>query len=65
MIIPIISWIIYAAFIVFFIIISVILNYHWGRYGIHPEKLKKIKAVYFGLAAVVFIIITGLLITIQ
>ncbi|MBT9169087.1 MAG: hypothetical protein DDT19_02439 [Syntrophomonadaceae bacterium] len=40
------------AVVVSFIIISVVLNYHWSRYGISADKIKRVKRIYFGISAV-------------
>lgn len=42
-------------------VISVVLNYHWTRYGIEQSQIKKIKSLYFGVAGVLFIIMTATL----
>jgi len=36
--------------LVFFILITIILNYHWTRYGVDPEQLKRIRIIYFGVS---------------
>ena len=46
------GWIIFGGILVFFIIISIILNYHWTKYGVHPRRLKFVKAIYFGVSAI-------------
>ncbi len=52
--------------LIFFGIISVILNYHWTSYGINSKQLTRIRRVYFGVsalfvAALAFIVISYLI----
>ena len=44
--------VIFGGVLVFFLVVSVILNYHWTKYGIHPRRLKIVKTVYFGVSAI-------------
>ena len=47
-------------------IISIVLNYHWTQYIINKKKLTQIQQVYFGISALLFLIIgTFLLISIR
>jgi len=45
-------WIVFAGMCVFFIVISLILNYHWTRYGVSAARLTRIRVVYFSVSAV-------------
>lgn len=46
--------IIFFVLIIAFIILSVILNYHWTRYGILPKNIEKIRLWYFGVSTILF-----------
>ena len=45
--------------LLFFGIISVVLNYHWTQYGINKERLSKIRGIYFGVSAVFILTMAG------
>lgn len=38
-----------------FVIISVILNYHWTRYGISLGQIRKVRAIYFGVSGILLV----------
>ncbi|OGY99404.1 MAG: hypothetical protein A2945_00930 [Candidatus Liptonbacteria bacterium RIFCSPLOWO2_01_FULL_52_25] len=46
-----------AVAILIFIIVSVVLNHHWSKYGIPGEHLKRIRIIYFSVSAVLFAVI--------
>ncbi|MBZ1345392.1 MAG: hypothetical protein KY055_02030 [Candidatus Nealsonbacteria bacterium] len=61
---PIISTILPVAFLISLvlgIIISIIFNYHWTRYGIGQEKIKKVRKIFFGVS---FIFLTVMIVSI-
>lgn len=39
-----------------FVVMSVILNYHWGRYGVTAAGTRWVRRSYYGVSAVLFII---------
>ncbi len=48
---------IFAMVVVIFIIESIVLDYHWTKYGVRGDRLKKIRVVYFSVSAVIFVLI--------
>jgi hypothetical protein len=50
--------------VLFFIIASVILNYHWNKFEIDKSRTRKIKGVYFGISGILLIIMTALFVNI-
>ena len=52
------SGIVFLVFLLIFIVVSVVLNYHWTHYGISADKIKKIRLWYFTVSAVLLLIIT-------
>lgn len=40
----------------FFIVLSIILNYHWTRYGVAKKSIGKIRLWYFGFSLILFFI---------
>lgn len=44
--------------IIAFIVISVVLNYHWTRYGITKDGVKKLRKVYYGVSSLILFIMT-------
>jgi len=49
---------------VFFSVVSAVLNYHWKKYGIEGERIKKVKRLYFGFALLMGIVMILALIVI-
>lgn len=47
-----VAWIIFSVTILFFAVVSVVLNYHWVRYGIDEKSLTKVRFAYFGVSGV-------------
>jgi hypothetical protein len=35
-----------------FIILSIVLNYHWRRYGVSHQEISRLRRIYFSVAAV-------------
>ena len=48
---------IFAMATLFFIVTSVILNYHWGKYVVRGERLKNMRVIYFSVSAIIFVLI--------
>jgi hypothetical protein len=48
---------VFALVVVVFIVMSIVLDYHWTEYGVQRERLKKIRTVYFSVSALIFVII--------
>ncbi len=44
--------------LLFFVIMSAILNFHWTQYGIDTAQLSKIRRVYFGVSGILLMAIT-------
>ncbi|OGY57791.1 MAG: hypothetical protein A3E61_00255 [Candidatus Colwellbacteria bacterium RIFCSPHIGHO2_12_FULL_43_12] len=42
--------------IIVFVVLTTVLNYHWNRYGIEPERVKKVKQIYFTVAITLLIL---------
>ena len=63
--IQLISWGIFACVFLFFTVISIILNYHWTKYGVHPRRLKLVKTIYFGVSAILLITMAMFLLSIK
>lgn len=40
--------------VMFFILISAILNYHWNQYGVTQKSLKLLRKTYFGVSGILF-----------
>jgi len=38
-----------------FVIISVILNYHWTHYGISLGQIGRVRVIYFGVSSILFV----------
>ncbi len=55
------SWLFLAALCLFYIAASVILNYHWGKYGIRARRLQAIRFIYFGVSSVLFLLLAILM----
>ena len=47
---------IFAMATLFFIVTSVILNYHWGKYVVRGERLKNMRVIYFSVSAIIFVL---------
>jgi len=47
---PIMAWFILGLFMLFFAIISIILVYHWKRYGFKSKQIAFAEVVYFPVA---------------
>jgi len=56
-ILKIIAIVVFLLLLIFFTIISIILNYHWSRYGIDKKRIKKVKIIYFGISFIFLTII--------
>lgn len=39
-----------------FLVVSIILNYHWNRYGDNKKGIKRTKRIYTGISITLFII---------
>lgn len=39
---------------ILFVVISIILNYHWTNYGTRTLSIKRIKRIYIGVSVVLF-----------
>lgn len=48
----------------FFTVVSIVLNYHWTKYGIEAGQIKKIKRLYFGIALTLGILMILMLLAI-
>lgn len=42
---------------IFFIVMTMILNFHWKQYGITVISLKKLRKIYIGVSLFIFLII--------
>lgn len=62
---PIVGLVIFAGILVFFLIISLILNYHWSKYGAGLGGLKTAKIIYFGVSGVLLAAMAILLFSIN
>lgn len=60
-----IAWIFFVFSVVYFIIASAILMYHWSRYALKTNFLKVFKIVYFAVSIILLIVSLILLITIS
>lgn len=49
-----ISFILFIIITLVFILLSLVLNYHWTRYGIHENTIRKVRKLYFGLAIILW-----------
>jgi len=47
--------------LLFFLILSWVLNYHWSRYGITSRELKLARRIYFGVSFALIIILVILI----
>ena len=47
--------------ILVFIILSIILNHHWVRYGIMQKNIKGIQLLYFGVSAILLSVMAVIL----
>ena len=52
----------FALVMVFFAVITVILNYHWKQYGVTVESLKRLRKIYFSVSGVIMAAMTVILI---
>ncbi len=43
------------------IIISIIFNYHWTRYGVRQEKIKRVRKIFFSVS---FVFLTVMIVSI-
>lgn len=42
--------------LLFFVVMTVVLNYHWNKYVLDKSKLRKARLLYFGIAGILIII---------
>lgn len=49
------SFVVFLVLILLFATISAILNYHWVRYEISAENVKKIRLLYFGISLILIL----------
>ncbi|KKW45904.1 MAG: hypothetical protein A3A43_00405 [Candidatus Liptonbacteria bacterium RIFCSPLOWO2_01_FULL_56_20] len=52
---------IFLAVVIAFILMSVILDYHWRRYGTHPKTLVAVRVVYYGVSVVLLAVMAVLI----
>lgn len=62
---PAIGLIVFAGVLVFFLVVSLILNYHWRKHGVGLRGLKTAKIVYFGISGVLFVAMAILLFSVN
>ncbi|MBZ1348854.1 MAG: hypothetical protein KY053_01300 [Candidatus Liptonbacteria bacterium] len=48
--------------LIFWGVISAVLNHHWTRYGLNAKKIKIIQKIYFGLSVAFLAIMFALMI---
>ena len=60
-----ISLIVFLFFAMVFIILSVILNYHWTNYEVTKEKLEKVRFWYFTISWTLILLMIACLIAIN
>ena len=44
---------------ILFVVISIVLNYHWTRYGTKESSIKRIKRIYVGVSAALFTVMVA------
>lgn len=42
--------------VVLFVVVSIILNHHWGNYGVTKDQIKKLRVIYFTTSGILLII---------
>ncbi len=50
------------AILLFFGIMSIVLNYHWAKYGINTKRLAQVRRIYFGVSAILLLAIASFMI---
>ena len=53
-----IALLVYIIVLIFFLILSLILNYHWNKYSIHKRSVSQARGVYFSVSAGIILIMT-------
>lgn len=46
------GWFIFGGLMVLFLVMGVVLHYHWSHYGINRDWLKKVRLIFFGVGTV-------------
>lgn len=54
---PIIAWFLLALIGVFFVILSIVLSYHWKRFGIDMLVMGRAAILYFSVSSVLWVLI--------
>jgi len=52
------GYIIYFVLLLAFIILSMVLNYHWTNYGIEQKKIADVRLWYFSISGFLIVIMT-------
>ena len=52
---PAIGALVFGGTFVFFLVISLILNYHWKKYGAGLKRIGRAKTIYFGVSGILII----------
>ena len=55
------AWFIFWGLLALFLVLSLVLNYHWTKYGANRSDLKRIRLIYFGFSGALFVIMFILL----
>ncbi|MEK9179996.1 MAG: hypothetical protein AAB897_01110 [Patescibacteria group bacterium] len=58
---PTIGLIVFAGALLFFAVISLILNYHWRKHGVGLAGLSRAKIFYFGVSGILLVAMATLL----
>jgi len=51
-----VSGILFLILVLIFVIVSIVLNYHWTNYGVTADKIRKVRTWYFSVSAVLLLI---------
>ena len=62
---PAIGLVVFAGVLLFFAIISLILNYHWRKHGVGLGGLKTARVIYFAVSGILFAAMVILLLSIN
>lgn len=53
---------VFAGVTLVFIVLSIVLNYHWTRYGVAGSPLRNARLAYFGISGALLLSLAGLLV---
>ena len=54
---------VFAFDVFFFALMGLVLSYHWTRYGVRKNAVKKIQRLYFGIGGALLIVMLSILFT--